>query len=115
MTRSISPTLRPQSEIVWRDRSEPAVPVTEVAFIDPNVDDIDVLLAGLRPEVEAVLLNAVEPAPRQMAQALAGRRDLEAIHVSPMAGRVRCGSLAELCPRRTWAITQRTSLGSGAV
>src|SRR5689334_3667689 len=81
MTHSISLTLRPQSEIIYRDRSGPTVPVTEVAFIDPNVDDIDVLLAGLRPEVEAVLLNAVEPAARQMARIVARYRDLEAIHV----------------------------------
>jgi hypothetical protein len=54
---------------------------SEIVFIDPGVDDIDVLLAGLRPEVEGVVLDAVQPAPRQMAQALAGRRGLAAIHV----------------------------------
>ena len=55
--------------------------MTEVAFIDPAVADLDVLLGGLRPEVEPILLNATEPAPRQMARALAGRRGLEAIHI----------------------------------
>ena len=54
---------------------------TEVAFIDLNVEDIDALLAGLRPEGEGVLLNAREPAPRQVARVLADRRDLEATHV----------------------------------
>jgi Domain of unknown function (DUF4347) len=43
---------------------------TEIAFIDPDVSAIDLLLAGLRPEVEAVLLNGVEPAPRQMARVM---------------------------------------------
>lgn len=62
----------------WRGR---AVPATEVAFIDPAVTDLDVLLGGLRPEVEPILLNATEPGPRQMARALAGRGGLEAIHI----------------------------------
>ena len=53
----------------------------EVAFIDPQANDVGVLCAGLRPGVAAVLLNATEPAPRQMARALAGRRGLAAIHV----------------------------------
>ena len=55
--------------------------MTEIAFIDPRVDDSEVLLAGLRPEVEGVLLDARDAAPRQMARALAGRRDVKAIHV----------------------------------
>jgi hypothetical protein len=62
----------------WRGGARPT---TEVAFIDPAVADVDVLLGGLRSEVEPILLNATEPAPRQMASALAGRRDLEAIHI----------------------------------
>ena len=40
-----------------------------------------VLLAGLRPDVQPILLNAAEPAPRQMASALAGRGGLDAIHI----------------------------------
>jgi Domain of unknown function (DUF4347) len=53
----------------------------EIVFIDPTIEAIDVMLAGLRPEVEAVLLDAEQPAPRQMARALAGREGIEAIHV----------------------------------
>ena len=53
----------------------------EIAFIDRGVDDLATLLAGIRPDVEPILLNNHEPAPRQMARALMGREGLEAIHV----------------------------------
>ncbi|MHC2335486.1 Ig-like domain-containing protein [Bradyrhizobium sp. USDA 4454] len=53
----------------------------EIAFIDPGIDDLETLLNGIRPDVEAILLSNGEPAPRQMARALRGREGLEAIHV----------------------------------
>ncbi|WP_128971309.1 DUF4347 domain-containing protein, partial [Bradyrhizobium tropiciagri] len=53
----------------------------EIAFIDRGIDDLETLLAGIRSDVEAILLSNNEPAPRQMARALKGRRGLEAIHV----------------------------------
>src|SRR4051812_48723459 len=53
----------------------------QVAFIDPNVADVDGLLLALRPEVEGMLLTGLEPAPRQMARMLAERRNLQTIHV----------------------------------
>ena len=55
--------------------------VKEIAFIDPAVSDVHVLLAGLRRDVQPILLNATEPAPRQMAAALGGRRGFDAIHI----------------------------------
>src|SRR5262249_27762245 len=58
------------------------------------VDDLDTLLAGIRPDVEAILLSNDEPAPRQMACALRGREGLEAIHVIAhgRTGEVRFGA-----------------------
>ncbi|MGY4320558.1 uncharacterized protein YdeI (BOF family) [Bradyrhizobium sp. JR3.5] len=53
----------------------------EIAFIDRGIDDHETLLAGIRPDVEAVLLSDEEPALRQMARALKGRAGWEAIHV----------------------------------
>ena len=53
----------------------------EIAFIDPAVSDVHVLLAGLRPNVRPILLNTAESAPRQMASALAGCQGLGAIHI----------------------------------
>ncbi|ACL57511.1 DUF4347 domain-containing protein [Methylobacterium nodulans] len=53
----------------------------EVAFIDPGLDAVEVLRAGLRREIEPILLEASSPAPLQIAQALRGRADLDAIHI----------------------------------
>ncbi|MGB6395702.1 MAG: DUF4347 domain-containing protein, partial [Bradyrhizobium sp.] len=53
----------------------------EVAFIDPSISDLETFLAGLRPDVEAIVLDPGAPAPAQMALALRGRSDLNAIHV----------------------------------
>jgi hypothetical protein len=53
----------------------------EIAFIDRNLDDLTTLLAGLRPQVEPILLSDDEPAARQMAAAVQYQTDLTAIHV----------------------------------
>ena len=54
----------------------------EIAFIDRNVDDPHTLLAGIRPDVEAILLSNDEPSPRQMARSVqGGEGELHAIHV----------------------------------
>src|SRR5258708_31100643 len=53
----------------------------EIAFIDRNVDGLTTLLAGVRPQVEPILLSDNEPAARQMAAAVQYRTDLAAIHV----------------------------------
>ncbi len=52
----------------------------EIAFIDPSVSDLDTILGGLRPEVEAVVLVA-QPAARQIATALRERQGIDAVHV----------------------------------
>jgi hypothetical protein len=54
---------------------------SEIAFIDRGIDDLATLLAGMRPEVEPILLSDDEPAPRQMAQAVHCREGIKAIHV----------------------------------
>src|SRR5438270_865118 len=61
-----------------RDHS---APLREIAFIDRNVDDLETLLAGLRPELDPILLSDGEPAPRQMSRLVRHRDGLEAIHV----------------------------------
>jgi Domain of unknown function (DUF4347) len=64
---------------------------SEILFVDPSVSDIATILSGLRPEVEAIVLDSSRPAARQIAEALSDRRGLDAVHViahgSP--GRVR--------------------------
>ena len=53
---------------------------SEILFIDPGVDDISTLLAGVRPEVTAKVLDPARPA-RQIARSLKGLRDLNAVHI----------------------------------
>src|ERR1700738_638272 len=53
----------------------------EIAFVDPNVDDLETLLAGLRPELEPILLSDDEPALRHISPLVQDRDELEAIHV----------------------------------
>jgi uncharacterized protein DUF4347 len=77
------------SNLTPRDRVEDvpnrvrdhAAMISEIVFIDRNVDDLDTLLAGRRPDVEAIVPSNDEPAPRRMACALRGREGLETIHV----------------------------------
>ena len=92
--------------------------MTEIAFIDPTVSDGDVLLAGLRPGVEGILLTAAEPAPPQMARALAGRRDLETVHViahgAPGEVRFASGRCRPTAWRRMRPILPRSVRGLAA-
>jgi hypothetical protein len=49
----------------------------EIVFIDQNVSDLHSLLAGLRPDVEPIVLTGSERATAQIAMALKGH----AIHI----------------------------------
>ena len=53
----------------------------EILFVDPSVSDIDTILNGLRPGVEAIVLDPGTPAVRQIAAALSGRHDLSVVHI----------------------------------
>jgi hypothetical protein len=55
------------------------VRIKEIAFIDRSVRDLNTLMAGLRPEVEAILLDPSEPAARQMTTALHSCTDLRTV------------------------------------
>ena len=53
----------------------------ELAFIDPSVSDVEIIISGLRSGVEAIVLSAEEPALRQMSRETARRADISTIHV----------------------------------
>jgi collagen type VII alpha len=53
----------------------------EIVFVDPTVVDIGTILRSLRPAIEAMLLDRIRPAARQIAAALADRRGLTAVHI----------------------------------
>src|SRR5579862_4366829 len=55
--------------------------VSELVFVDPSVDDIETILSGLRPGVVARVLDPAMPVARQIALALEGVHDLDAIHI----------------------------------
>ena len=56
--------------------------ISEIAFVDPSVDDVETIVHGLRPEVRAIVLDGLMPPARQMALALEGcRQDLDAVHI----------------------------------
>jgi hypothetical protein len=55
--------------------------VSEMLFVDPSVDDIETIISGLRTEVRAIVLDRATPAARQIAGALEGAHDLEAVHI----------------------------------
>ena len=53
----------------------------EIAFVDASVQDADTLIAGLDPSMEVYQLNATESGLSQMADILANRQGVDAIHV----------------------------------
>ncbi|HSM42889.1 MAG TPA: DUF4347 domain-containing protein, partial [Afifellaceae bacterium] len=53
----------------------------EIVFVDPGVADIDTLLAGISSNAEIVLLNSDSDGVEQIAAALEGRSDIDAIHI----------------------------------
>ena len=65
-----------------------------IAFIDSAVTDYQMLVAGVIPGVEAVLLNASQDGVVQITEALARRQDIGAVHIichgSP--GRLKLGN-----------------------
>ncbi|MGH8537584.1 MAG: DUF4347 domain-containing protein, partial [Gammaproteobacteria bacterium] len=62
----------------------------EIVFIDTSVEDYQKLIAGIDPSAEVVLLDATRDGVEQIAEALAGRSGIDAIHI------VSHGSQAEL-------------------
>jgi hypothetical protein len=62
----------------------------EIVFLSPSVRDYHKLLDGISPNVEVFVLDPIRDGVQQMAEVLAGRRDLDAIHI------ISHGSQAEL-------------------
>ena len=56
-------------------------PRIEIAFVDATVTNVQSLLAGIPSGVEVVLIDPAKDGIDQIAQALAGRQDIDAIHI----------------------------------
>jgi hypothetical protein len=66
------------------DVAQPAVdvqPSVEVAFIDDSLPDLQTLIADLGPNVEVHLLNSTSDGVDQIADVLAGRSNISALHI----------------------------------
>ncbi|KAB2902819.1 MAG: DUF4347 domain-containing protein [Burkholderiaceae bacterium] len=76
--------------------SSPSLPPQEILFIEDDLPDLEVLRQGARPGMEVVMLDARADGLRQMAQALRGRRGLQALHLIAHGapGQVNLGSMA---------------------
>src|SRR5579864_7774984 len=53
----------------------------EILFVDPSVSHLDTILGGLRPDVDAIVLDGAVPVARQIAGALDGCCGLTAVHL----------------------------------
>ena len=58
-----------------------AVSCEEIAFIDGGISDLGTMLAGLRDDVEAIVLERSKPATAQIVGVLKERGGIEAIHI----------------------------------
>jgi Tol biopolymer transport system component len=54
---------------------------TGIVFIDPKVDDYGILMAGVKPGLEVVLLDDNFDGIAQITQAMSGRRGLSSLHI----------------------------------
>ncbi|WP_200958356.1 DUF4347 domain-containing protein, partial [Massilia sp. Root335] len=72
-----------------------ATPRKEIVFIEDDVPDIGTLLGGIGRDKEVVILDSKADGLHQIAQALAGKSGIDAVHVFAhgQAGAVELGSL----------------------
>jgi VCBS repeat-containing protein len=59
---------------------------TQILFIDALVRDIDTLLGTIDPGIEVILLNDQQDGLTQIADALAGRTNIDAVHIISHGG-----------------------------
>ena len=60
---------------------QPCYLTTGIVFIDPKVDDYEMLMAGVKPGLEVVLLDARLDGIAQITQEMTGRRGLSSLHI----------------------------------
>ncbi|MDC8448276.1 MAG: DUF4347 domain-containing protein [Nitrospira sp.] len=59
----------------------PGESTTEVVFVDPTVPDCQTLVAGIGPNVQVIMLDPTRDGVEQIAESLAGRSGIDAIHL----------------------------------
>ena len=58
-----------------------AIDTTGIVFIDSTVDDYQMLMAGVKPGLEVVLLDDSQDGITQITQAMSGRSGLSSLHI----------------------------------
>ncbi|MEN9213493.1 MAG: DUF4347 domain-containing protein, partial [Thermostichus sp. DG02_4_bins_136] len=53
----------------------------ELVFVDPNLSDLAILLAGIHPGAEVILLDRDQDGIQQITEALSTRQGIQAIHI----------------------------------
>ncbi|MGI9424532.1 MAG: tandem-95 repeat protein, partial [Hyphomicrobiaceae bacterium] len=54
---------------------------TEIAFVDQSVENVEQLLAAFDPAIEVIFIDGQSDGIEQIASALGGRQDVDAIHI----------------------------------
>jgi len=60
--------------------------LNEIIFIDSSIENYQTLLQGIGPSIEVVILDATRDGVEQIAEVLAGRTDIDAIHIIAHGG-----------------------------
>ena len=71
----------PEGGSLVSDTRTPATPGTEVAFVDPRVQDVQILMDGMRPDVRIVSLAPDQDGVRQMTDDLSAHPGTSAVHI----------------------------------
>jgi hypothetical protein len=102
-------TTLPRPQCVSQSLSTQASATREIVFIDPAVTDYPDLVAGVRSNVEVIVLEAMADGVEQISSVLAQRQNLTAVHLlshgSP--GRVQLGTSElslETIDRYSWQL-----------
>ncbi|MCG6122851.1 MAG: DUF4347 domain-containing protein [Microvirga sp.] len=76
--------------------AQDAEPRTEIAFVDASVDGWETIRDAIRPDIEVILIEAHEDGATRVADALAGRSGVDAIHLFShgFTGGLTLGSIA---------------------
>ncbi|MCA9467726.1 MAG: DUF4347 domain-containing protein, partial [Nitrospira sp.] len=71
------------SEALWSSGLSLSAPSDrkEIVFIDTRVEDYQTLMEGIDPNAEVILLDSTREGVEQIAEALNGRTDIDAIHL----------------------------------
>jgi hypothetical protein len=75
----------------------------EIVFIDTRVEDYQTLMEGIDPNADVILLDSTRDGVEQIAEVLAGRNDIDAIHLIAEGNEAELHLGSEMKPSYIWA------------